>query len=90
MKTRIAMTLGLSLLAFNAAAEEPGFQWNYPTLRLIASGDPAKGEAVAKKAQVCQVPRRHRHQRRRRYAKHRWSDALLSLQATHGLQAQYP
>lgn len=48
MKTRIALTFGLSLLAFNIAAEEPGFKWNYPTLRLIASGDPVKGEAVAK------------------------------------------
>jgi cytochrome c553 len=49
MKTRIAMTLGLCLLASGAMADEPGFQWNYATLRLIASGDPAKGEAIAKK-----------------------------------------
>lgn len=48
MKTRIALTFGLSLLAFNAVAEEPGFRWNYATLRLIESGDPAKGEAIAK------------------------------------------
>lgn len=49
MKLPVAITLGFSLLTFNVAADEPGFQWNYATLRLIASGDPVKGEAIAKK-----------------------------------------
>lgn len=48
MKLHIAVTLGLSLIMSNALADEPGFQWSYATLRLIASGDPAKGEAIAK------------------------------------------
>jgi cytochrome c553 len=39
----------LSLLAGPVVADEPGFKWTYSILRLIASGDPAKGEAVAKK-----------------------------------------
>jgi cytochrome c553 len=37
----------LSLWAGELMAEEPGFKWTYPTLRLIASGDPARGGAVA-------------------------------------------
>lgn len=48
MKRHIAVTLGLSLIMSHALADEPGFQWSYATLRLIASGDPAKGEAIAK------------------------------------------
>ena len=47
MKARIAMTLAACLLTLDAVAEEPQFRWSYDTLRLIASGDAAKGEAVA-------------------------------------------
>lgn len=49
MKTLTATTLALALMTSVATAEEPGFEWSYATLRLIASGDPVKGEAVAKK-----------------------------------------
>lgn len=49
MKTRITMIIAASLLAVDALAEEPKFQWNYETLRLIESGDVEKGKAVAKK-----------------------------------------
>ncbi|MCB1772502.1 MAG: c-type cytochrome [Gammaproteobacteria bacterium] len=48
MKARIAMILAASLLTLDAVADEPRFKWSYDTLRLIASGDPARGEAVAK------------------------------------------
>ena len=48
MKARIAMTFGLAMLATGALADEPRFKWTYATLQLIASGDPAKGEALAK------------------------------------------
>lgn len=50
MKQRLALTFtaSLSLLAFDTAADEPGFKWSYATLRLIESGNPAKGAIVAK------------------------------------------
>lgn len=47
MNLRIPMILAVSLLALDAPADEPGFKWSYDTLRLIASGDPAKGAVVA-------------------------------------------
>ncbi|MGB0720943.1 MAG: c-type cytochrome [Gammaproteobacteria bacterium] len=47
MKRHITTGLILTLLAGSAWAETPVFKWNYHTLRLIASGDPAKGQALA-------------------------------------------
>lgn len=48
MKTITTAMIGLVFAAGNAVAEEPGFHWNHATLTLIASGDPARGEALAK------------------------------------------
>lgn len=48
MKTNRLSLLGGLLLSVAAVADEPGFQWNRATLALIAGGDAARGEAIAK------------------------------------------
>jgi cytochrome c553 len=50
MKPQIVMLCVLSLLTSGAVqASEPGFEWNRANLKLIASGDAAKGKKLAKK-----------------------------------------
>ena len=49
MKTSRLLFVGLCLVSFSLQASEPGFQWDRATLKLIESGDVAKGEALAKK-----------------------------------------
>lgn len=50
MKIMIAFAGALSLVvAAQAVAEEPGFRWSRVTLKLIDSGDPARGAEVAEK-----------------------------------------
>ena len=48
MKTTVTTLFATSLLCGVAIADEPGFEWSRTTLKLIASGDPVKGEAIAK------------------------------------------
>ena len=47
MKRTIACMLGILLISAAAVADEPGFVWSRTTLKLVESGDPAKGEALA-------------------------------------------
>jgi len=48
MNRLITAMFGLAFVMGPAVADEPGFEWSRATLKLIASGDPAKGEALAK------------------------------------------
>jgi cytochrome c553 len=48
MKLSLVTTLVLFLVTLPAVATEPVFKWDRATLKLIDSGDPAKGQALAK------------------------------------------
>lgn len=48
MRLKIALTLCAALGCTGVLADEPGFSWSRATLKLVDSGDPVRGKAVAR------------------------------------------